>query len=245
MLLDGGSRPYPGPAPLRPKAMRIVTFRQGPHSGGNLDTRRGPRGPYQRGIDRRAQILDNAIAVFGARGYSGSTLRQVADLTGITPGAIRVHFASKEGLLIEVLRFWDENQLSNIEPTDLAAYFGSLKRLMAYHINHRGLLQLYLRLAAEASEPAHPAHEFIQSRYRRTLDSIAGRLRAASAAGEIHELTDPLIRQEARTVLAVIEGLERQWILNPATDLVGLVGSYLDSTLARLDGGSRASVDEL
>ncbi len=178
--------------------------------------------------------------MFGARGYSGSTLRQVAELAGISPGAVRMHFGSKEGLLIEVLRFWDENQLSNVEPTDLAGYFGSLNRLMAYHLNHRGLLQLYLRLAAEASELSHPAHEFIESRYRRTLDSIAGRLRAASAAGEISKLTEPGIRQEARTILAVIEGIERQWILNPATDLVGLVDSYLDLTLTRLGGRPRA-----
>lgn len=195
---------------------------------------RGPRGPYKTGIDRRAQILEKAIEVFGARGYSGSTLREIADLVGVTPAAITVHFAGKEGLLVEVLRFWGERQMPTVVPVDLNQFFKSLRVLMEYHRENRGLLQLYLRLQTEASEESHPAHAFVVARNRETLDGFVSRLRRASDSGEISPLGDAAVEQEARSLLAVIEGIEMQWILDPAVDLVGVVGQYLELTTQRL-----------
>ncbi|PWJ54939.1 transcriptional regulator, TetR family [Quadrisphaera granulorum] len=53
--------------------------------------------------ERRAQILDAARAVFGRRGYHGSTTDQVAKAAGISQPYVVRMFGTKEQLFIEVL----------------------------------------------------------------------------------------------------------------------------------------------
>lgn len=198
-----------------------------------VDAERGPRGPYRKGVERRAQILDSAVEVFGSEGYTG-TLKQVADRVGVTPATVLVHFGSKEGLLIEVLRAWGDAQLPQNEPSTFDDYLASWRRLMRYHIEHRGLLKLYLRLATEATTDSHPAHAFIVERNRRTLDGVLTRLHTAVAAGEVVPLGDEEVLAEARDLLGAVEGLEMQWVLDDRVDLVGLVSRYLELVLDRL-----------
>ena len=55
----------------------------------------------------RRQILDAAIPLLAKRGYSSTTMQQLADAIGMTSGALYWHFDSKEDLLasgIENLR---------------------------------------------------------------------------------------------------------------------------------------------
>lgn len=53
---------------------------------------------------RRAEILDGALAVFSERGYARATLNDVADRVGVTKGCVYHHFASKEQLLLALIR---------------------------------------------------------------------------------------------------------------------------------------------
>lgn len=202
-----------------------------------MNEQRGPRGPYRKGVERRAQIVESASRVFAAEGYHG-TLKQVADLVGVTPAAVVALFGSKEGLLIEVLQAWGTAQLPPSEPTGVEDHLASWRRLMTYHVAHRGLLRLYLRLATEATSPSHPAHGWIVERNRATVHGLESHLRAAAAAGEIADLGDARIAAEARNLLAVVEGLEMQWILDERVDLVGLVSLALEQALGRLRPGS-------
>lgn len=204
-----------------------------------MNEQRGPRGPYRKGVERRAQILDSASRVFAAEGYHG-TLKQVADLVGVTPAAVVARFGSKEGLLVAVLQAWGEAQLPEAEPSTLEEHLASWRRLVAYHLEHRGLLRLYLRLATEATSSSHPAHDWIVERNRATVHEIESHLSAAAAAGEIADLGDVRIAAEARTLVAVIEGIEMQWILDERVDLVGLVSLALEQALRRLRPGTPA-----
>ena len=51
-----------------------------------------PRGPYQKGIRRRREIVDAASRIFARYGYGGGSLRQIADDVGVTPAALARHF---------------------------------------------------------------------------------------------------------------------------------------------------------
>ncbi|MDP3138316.1 MAG: TetR/AcrR family transcriptional regulator [Burkholderiaceae bacterium] len=51
----------------------------------------------------RQQILYAAAHLFRDQGYATTTLRQIADATGIKAGSIYYHFASKDDMLLEVL----------------------------------------------------------------------------------------------------------------------------------------------
>jgi AcrR family transcriptional regulator len=52
----------------------------------------------------RQQILDVAAKLFRARGYTETSLRDIARLVGMKAGSLYYHFASKEELAAEVLR---------------------------------------------------------------------------------------------------------------------------------------------
>jgi AcrR family transcriptional regulator len=49
--------------------------------------------------ETRRRILDSAADAFAAHGYSGASMRDIAESLGITKAALYYHFASKEDLL--------------------------------------------------------------------------------------------------------------------------------------------------
>lgn len=55
------------------------------------------------GSDRREQLLDVALALFGRHGFDGTTVRDIAAAANVTDGLIYRYFASKEELLAEVI----------------------------------------------------------------------------------------------------------------------------------------------
>ncbi|MFD1713785.1 TetR/AcrR family transcriptional regulator [Amnibacterium flavum] len=194
-----------------------------------------PRGPYKRGIERRRQVVVTATDVFGEFGFRGGTLQQVADRVGGTPAAILKLFGSKERLLIAVLDHWGSVTGEIVaRGTEERAFLDGFVELMNYHVNHKGLLQLYTTMAAEASTPQHPAHEFMTNRYRRTLESMRNGFRAASEGGHFRRLSEKQIAHEAEYLLAILDGLEIQFILNPAFDLETSFAAYVDTVYERL-----------
>ncbi|MBI5910959.1 MAG: helix-turn-helix transcriptional regulator, partial [Betaproteobacteria bacterium] len=58
---------------------------------------RGPR------IDNRSPVvLDAAARIFAEHGYSGSSIREIAEACDMQPGSLYYHFAAKEDLLVAV-----------------------------------------------------------------------------------------------------------------------------------------------
>ncbi len=53
--------------------------------------------------DTKEQILDAAEQIFGAKGFAGTSLRDVTRRAGVNLAAVNYHFGSKEGLLRAVL----------------------------------------------------------------------------------------------------------------------------------------------
>lgn len=92
-------------------------------------------------------------------------------------------------------------------------------------------------MTAEASNPAHPARDFIRRRYTNSLADFVEHLTEARTLGEIGPLTDAQIWVEARLMFAVMDGLELQWLLDPAVDLVGLFNDYLEASISRWQAG--------
>ena len=56
--------------------------------------------------DRRASILDAALACFVERGFHGTAIPQIADKAGIAAGTIYHYFDSKEALVNALYRGW-------------------------------------------------------------------------------------------------------------------------------------------
>ena len=63
-----------------------------------------PRAEARGGENRREALLDAAAAMFAAKGYDGTSIRDIAGAVGMLPGSLYYHFKSKEDLLIAVYR---------------------------------------------------------------------------------------------------------------------------------------------
>jgi len=48
-------------------------------------------------------ILDAAVSLFSENGYTGTTMRDIADAVGVLPGSLYAHIKGKEELLIEIV----------------------------------------------------------------------------------------------------------------------------------------------
>lgn len=193
------------------------------------------RGPYRRGIERRREVVNIATEVFGEFGFKGGTLQQVADRVGGTPAAVLKLFGTKEKLLLAVLDHWDgvTREIAQHGTAELARLDGLVK-LMSYHVAHPGLLQLYTTMAAEASNPQHPAHEYMTARYRRTLEDMKGQFRDAAEAGHFRPMSEDEIAREGEFLLAAMDGLQIQFMLVEGFDLVASFDAYVTGILHRL-----------
>jgi AcrR family transcriptional regulator len=63
---------------------------------------RGPRW-HRRPDERRDEILDSAVQVFGRNGYKRTTLAEVAERAGVSAGTVCHYFGSKAALFEEVI----------------------------------------------------------------------------------------------------------------------------------------------
>ncbi len=57
-----------------------------------------PPGPAFEDLTARARIRDAALRLFAERGIGGVSVRDIAGAAGVSPGLIRHHFGSKDGL---------------------------------------------------------------------------------------------------------------------------------------------------
>ncbi|GGU41638.1 TetR/AcrR family transcriptional regulator [Streptomyces coeruleorubidus] len=201
---------------------------------------RGPRGPYRTGIKTREQIVVAAAKAFGEKGYRAASLRQIAADVGLSPAALLRHFESKEDLLAAVLNWW-EAETAHRENPDLQGLraIDQLRMSMAYHLEHRGLLELFITLTAEATNPEHPARDFVRRRYAQVVRTKTDQLLQAVQTGEIPPLTEAEAESDIRALLAVMDGLELQWLLDPNMDLVGTFDRYLDHAMTCWRAGTR------
>lgn len=66
--------------------------------------RKTAQAPSEQGSERREQLLAIAGHLIASRGYSATTVRDIADEAGILSGSLYHHFSSKDAILEEILR---------------------------------------------------------------------------------------------------------------------------------------------
>lgn len=187
---------------------------------------------YRKGRIRRDDIVSAAAAVYGEAGYHASSLREIAKRAGITHAGLLYHFPTKEALLAAVLERRDaedavREQLTIPPGLDVLRHFIALAE---HNVRHRGIVDLYSRLAAEAISEDHPAHAYFARHYREARDSIAQSFRALAETGELRPGVDPDLA--ALTFIALMDGLQVQWLTTPAhVDVIGSLRLSLETLL--------------
>jgi AcrR family transcriptional regulator len=189
------------------------------------------RGPYVSGREARRTILDAARAVFAEHGFRGGVLRDVADRAGVSAGNIIHHFGSKEGLLVELLGERDLGDSMALHATS-AGFVAGLRDLVRRNAADRGIVHLFTTLAAEATASDHPAHQFFIDRYAGIRRVATEGIESAREQGTMPP--GPPAAQLAAGLLAVMDGLQTQWLLDPDFDMVAAFEAHLTAIGATL-----------
>ena len=87
-------------------------------------------------------------------------------------------------------------------------------------------------LLGEGLEETHPAHDYMVERYERIRARILRNLRQAEKLGEIEPGTD--LAALSAIVVAVMDGLQFQWLLNPDLDMVRSFGVFKELISSQL-----------
>ena len=191
------------------------------------------RGPYAKTHLQRDKILRSALEYFGQYGYWGSTMRDIARHVGLSQAGLLHHFGTKTELLTAVL---EERDLDTSEHTRASEFHGAsqldgIAGIVATNVTQPNIVRLFATLSAEATSEVHPSHVYFRDRYVRVTKTIADRLREAARTKEIAPLTD--YESAARITLAVMYGLQVQWLLDPTLDMLALFTEHLRIEIGR------------
>ena len=189
----------------------------------------GPRGPYTTGDASPERILDAATIAFSTQGYRGASLAQIAAAAGLTQQGLLYHFGSKEGLLKAVLADRDDRGISGWPTGRRIVGLGVLDMWDAtieQNVRDYGLIRFAHVLGVEATDPAHPAHDVFMDHFEIGMEMLVAALQSGIEAGEIRPDIDCSVI--ARQIIAMSEGLENQWLIDP--DGVDLVACFHDFT---------------
>jgi AcrR family transcriptional regulator len=188
------------------------------------------RGPYAKTAFQRDKILRGALDYFGQFGYWGSTMRDIARSVGLSQAGLLHHFSTKTDLLTAVLEERDQYTEERVRFADEIGEteLDSIAMIVIHNATQPNIVRMFTTLSAEATSEEHPAHQYFRDRYVRISSLIADRLRTGAATNEIAELDD--YEAASRVTLAVMFGLQVQWLLDPTVDMVGLFRRHLQST---------------
>lgn len=84
---------------------------------------------------RRQEILYAGLNLFIQKGYSGTTIKDIAGSVGMSVGLLFHYFASKEELYIELVKLGIEGPMSTMQPTQLeplAFFQATAEQIMNY-----------------------------------------------------------------------------------------------------------------
>src|SRR3954468_13218708 len=192
---------------------------------------RRARRPRQATTERRAEILRAAAHTFGSKGYKNGSLAEVAEQVGITHAGVLHHFGSKEQLLVEVLEYRDKEDVRDLEGQHIPGgieLFYHLLRTARMNVERRGIVQGYTVLTGESVTENHPARTWVTERFA----VLRGEIRTALLAVASDDVSEELADCAASAIIAVMDGLQVQWLLDEDVDLPVATKFAIEAILA-------------
>ncbi|GAA1581184.1 TetR/AcrR family transcriptional regulator [Actinomadura kijaniata] len=202
-----------------------------------MTNQRKPRGPYRKSAERREQILQAAYEAIDEYGERAS-LQDIADRVGVTQPALTYYFPTRDDLLLAVLERRDVlgRELAGGARRD-RTMIDSMVAGTRHTTGHPGLTKLCVTLSAAATDPQSPAHGYFNERYRRLTAEVARDLEERQRTGELR--ADEPADHLARVLLAVLDGLQIQWMHDSTVDMAAIVETFA-RILAPLAGAGNA-----
>jgi TetR/AcrR family transcriptional regulator len=144
--------------------------------------------------DLRKQILDTAEALFSDTGYAATSIRRIADASGVNPALVHYYFGNKKSLLQNVLERVLEPMMKAIAemkdgPDASPELIAQL--LISMAVKHPNIPRLLIR---EVFLPGGEMQQhFAEHMAPRLGGALPALLKKEKSAGRLHKDADPAI----------------------------------------------------
>ena len=168
----------------------------------------------------RQKVIDAALKLFGQRGYSGTTLRLIADEAGCSRGPIYWHFANKEELFEEILAY-SQAPLEKLiaqcddshEPIEAASNFArQWLSLLFEDTYYRQSFEILLN-KTEYTESVSPSLERERALTVSLISTFAGFVDRYRQQSNSQACTDSQV--VAISMYSYLMGVTQSWMVNP------------------------------
>ncbi len=187
------------------------------------------RGPYAKTAERRLEIIRTATEVFGAHGYRGGSLRQIAAQLGLPLTSLMHHFPTKSSLLAAVLEQEDAADPDAEQRAQREGFAAMVLGIVERNLRRPELVRMFSIVSAEATAPDHEAHDWLVQRYAAVTASYARMIAFDQACGRIRSPHAPPLL--AGLVVTGWEGIQIRWLADgsdPVTAMRELLALLLD-----------------
>jgi TetR/AcrR family acrAB operon transcriptional repressor len=169
----------------------------------------------------RKILLDAALVVFSAKGYTATRLEDVAEQAGVTRGAIYWHFKNKADLHNTLMVEFSQRANTIIEAAiaEGGSFTDILRRVLTHLFTYletdadfRAVNELTL-FKTELTEELREGWQMKLDAINALVQSHAGVMREGIASGDLRPDLDPL--EAARAFLSFSNGAASLWLMDP------------------------------
>ncbi|WP_336697727.1 TetR/AcrR family transcriptional regulator [Curtobacterium sp. USHLN213] len=194
--------------------------------------RASPKGDRQ-----RKRIMEAGQAVIGERGFANATMESIAQRVGISRSGVLHYFPSKDVLVEAILserRLPDDDRFQHSLERAASRTVLDAAAILERNATDRQWVAFYSGTLSEALRDGHPSREFFTLRYALFRSMLAQSIRNGIDDGSLRG--DASAPDVAALVIAVLDGLQQQWLYDPDLDMARIYESFL----RMLRGGTAA-----
>lgn len=188
-------------------------------------------GPEFAEVARR--LLSSAVLCFARNGFHATTTRDVTAGVGLSPGALYVHFSTKEDVLFAVVRVGHERALAELgdqgsgegaaeEVADL------VRRFVAWHARHHTVA----RICQYELAGLEPDHVECVRELRQQINQVFRRAVARGVDAGVFDVAD--VDRAARAIISLGVDLVRWYRLDGPDSPDALAAEYAELALRML-----------
>lgn len=196
--------------------------------------RRAPKGEM-----RRAALLDAATTVFAKDGYAAASMRDVAEIAGITTVGLLHHFPNKVSLLKALIDRRDQRVTEKFAELELSptldSFLAFARTSMAFSVQSQAECQAAMMINVESLSEGHPAFPWYTEKFAMAHGHAQAHLQLLAEHGQLRPGLD--LKALATELFAVMDGLQIQWLRAP--EQIDVEATF-DAYLQRLASSIRA-----
>lgn len=176
------------------------------------------------------RVLEAALECFARRGYHGTTTREIAQLSGLSPGGVYVHFSSKTDVLFLIALWGHHTSLNVVEQASIdlegADHEARLRHiigaLVRWHVEHQDLARV---IAYEQGALPEEQRATLRPFRRRFFEVTEGEITEGNDSGDFR-VASPT--ETTRAILSLCTDIARWYRPGRGPGAEALSAAYAD-----------------